>query len=153
MSAEGISRRELPNDVLLEEVAGLLSAGNDVTLLTKGNSMLPFIRGGIDSVRLRRLPEVACGDIVLAQVAPGHYVLHRVIRAENGALTLMGDGNVRGTEACRTEDVAGTAVAVVRPDGRERAPGRGRLWKALRPLRRYLLAVYRRIFKRNVQIL
>ena len=153
MSAEGISRRELPNDVLLEEVAGLLSAGNDVTLLTKGNSMLPFIRGGIDSVRLRKLPEVACGDIVLARIAPDRFVLHRIFRIEGDALTLMGDGNVRGTESCRREDVLGSVVSVVRPDGREAAPARGKMWKALRPLRRYLLAGYRRLFKRNVQIL
>ena len=148
-----VRRRELPNEVLLDEVAVLLSAGNDVTLLTKGNSMLPFIRGGIDSVRLRKCETVACGDIVLAQVAPGRFVLHRVIRTENDRLTLMGDGNVRGTESCRVEDVAGTAVALVRPDGSERAPGRGKVWKALRPLRRCLLAAYRRLFKRNVQIL
>ncbi|MCR5571710.1 MAG: S24/S26 family peptidase [Bacteroidales bacterium] len=153
MSGEEVRRRELPNEVLLPEVAALLAAGSDVTLLTKGNSMLPFIRGGRDSVRLRKFPAVAPGDIVLARLPAGNYVLHRVLRADGGALTLMGDGNVRGTESCRAEDVAGTVVAVVRPDGRERAPGRARAWKALRPLRRYLLAAYRRLFKRNVQIL
>lgn len=153
MRGEDVRRRELPNDILLPEVAALLAAGSDVTLLTKGNSMLPFIRGGRDSVRLRKFPSAAPGDIVLARLAGGNYVLHRVIRAEEEKLTLMGDGNVRGTESCRAEDVAGTVVAVVRPDGSERAPGRGKAWKALRPVRRYLLGVYRRVFKRNVQIL
>ena len=55
----------LPNDILLDEVARLLSEGRDVVMTPKGRSMLPFIRGEVDCVVLRQLPKVEVGDIVI----------------------------------------------------------------------------------------
>ena len=52
----------VPNAILLGEVKSLLAEGKDVVIPTKGNSMLPFIRGGRDSVNLRRLEDVEVGD-------------------------------------------------------------------------------------------
>lgn len=144
MSGEEVRCRELPNEVLLPEVAALLAAGSDVTLLTKGNSMLPFIRGGRDRVVLRRQDGMAAGDIVLARIG-GRYVLHRVLGVSGTHLTLMGDGNIRGTESCMASDVIGTVVEIIRPDGRRCSPGKGRVWRALKPVRRYILAIYRRL--------
>ena len=40
----------LPNEILMGEVERLLSQGTAVTIMTKGNSMLPFIVGERDSV-------------------------------------------------------------------------------------------------------
>lgn len=142
-----MEKRILPNDILLAEAGALLAEGRDVELLVKGSSMLPFLHDERDSVRLRKLDTVAKGDIVLAQISPGHYVLHRVRAVEGDALTLMGDGNVRGTENCTRSDVLGTAVEFIRPDGTRRKPGRGRCWAVLWPIRRYLLYLYRRIVK------
>ena len=61
----------------------------------------------------------------------------------------MGDGNIAGTERCTVADVLGTVTEIIRPDGRRRAPGRARFWRALKPVRRYLLAIYKRLFIRN----
>ena len=142
-----MEKRILPNDILLAEAGALLAEGRDVELLVKGNSMLPFLHNERDSVRLRKLDTVAKGDIVLAQISPGNYVLHRVRAVDGEKLTLMGDGNVRGTERCTRADVLGTAVEFIRPDGTRRKPGRGRCWAVLRPIRRYLLYLYRKIVK------
>jgi Peptidase S24-like. len=142
-----MEKRILPNDILLAEAGALLAEGRDVELLVKGNSMLPFLHDERDSVRLRKLDTVAKGDIVLAQISPGNYVLHRVRAVDGEKLTLMGDGNVRGTERCTRADVLGTAVEFIRPDGTRRKPGRGRCWAVLRPIRRYLLYLYRKIVK------
>lgn len=142
-----MEKRILPNDILLAEAGALLAEGRDVELLVKGNSMLPFLHDERDSVRLRKLDTVAKGDIVLAQISPGHYVLHRVRAVDGEKLTLMGDGNIRGTESCTRADVLGTAVEFIRPDGTRRKPGRGRCWAVLRPIRRYLLYLYRKIVK------
>lgn len=141
----------LPNDVLLPEVCGLLRQGLRVELMTRGNSMLPFIVGDRDSVVLVQTPAVGVGDIVLAQIHPGHFVLHRVRSIEDGVVTLQGDGNLRGTENCRIEDVCGTAVRILKPrrevdcnDARFRR--RARRWMALPYIvRRYYLAIYRRL--------
>ena len=142
-----MEKRILPNEILLAEAGALLAEGRDVELSVKGNSMLPFLRNECDSVQLRKLPQMEKGDVVLAQIAPGRYVLHRVRAIEGERLTLMGDGNIRGTEACTTADVLGTAIAYIRPGGKRRKPGKARLWQWLRPVRRYLLFIYRRIYK------
>ena len=134
----------VPNSILLEEVAAGLDKGREAVITPTGNSMLPFIRGGRDRVVLRKAPSVAPGDIVLARL-DGRYVLHRVLSVSDGVLTLMGDGNIRGTETCTSADVIGTAVEIIRPDGRRRTPGKGRLWQAVKPVRRYILAIYRRL--------
>ena len=135
----------VPNEILLEEAADLLSKGIEVILMTKGNSMLPFIRGEKDSVNLKKYDTVKAGDIVLARIAPHRYVLHRVIQVEGDRITLMGDGNLVGTESCRLPDVLGTVQEIIRPDGSTRKVTDGAVWRKLLPVRRYLLAIYRRI--------
>ncbi len=139
-----MDKRVIPNDILLGEVAALLREGRETVITPTGNSMLPFIRGGVDRVVLRRTDDVTVGDIVLVHIG-GRYILHRLIARDGDALTLMGDGNLQGTESCTTADVVGTVTAVIRPSGREQTPGKGRLWRILKPLRRYLLAIYRRL--------
>jgi len=139
-----MDKRTLPNEILLGEVAAILQEGREAVIIPTGNSMLPFIRGGVDRVVLRRQEGVAVGDIVLVKIGE-RYILHRVIAREGDALTLMGDGNIRGTEACRTGDVIGTVAEIIRPSGRVRIPGRARLWRMLKPIRRYLLALWRRL--------
>ena len=57
----------------------------------------------------------------------------------------MGDGNIAGTERCTRADVIGTVSEIIRPSGRRRKPDRGRFWRFLKPIRRYLLGVYRRL--------
>ena len=105
--------------------------------------MLPFIRGGRDSVVLQKKESVEVGDIVLIRL-PGRYVLHRVIALDGDKVTLMGDGNIAGTEECTRADIMGTAIEIGRGN-RAVKPGKGRIWRALKPFRRYILAIYRRI--------
>ncbi len=133
----------LPNEVFLEEVASLLSEGREVTLAPKGSSMLPFIREGRDSVVLRKEPSVKKGDIVLVRLED-RFVMHRIVREEGERLTLMGDGNLAGTESCTRADVLGTVITILR-DGKPREPSDGKLWQKLLPLRRIILGIYRRI--------
>lgn len=141
-----------PNEVLLPEVAELLARGSEVEIRTKGSSMLPFIVGDRDSVRLRAMPAYAEGDAVLAEIAKGRFVLHRIVRIDGECVTLKGDGNLVGTENCRLADVKGKAMAVVKPGGHTRdfagprALRRARRWNALPYfIRRYYLAILRRL--------
>lgn len=143
----------MPNDVLLPAVGEIVAEGGSVTLKTKGMSMLPFIWGDRDCVVLVRPGSVKVGDIVLAKVHNGHYVLHRVFSMSQDTLVLMGDGNLKGKERCRREDVLAVAVSIIKENGKEVDCTssfhlfQARVWKFLMPVRRYLLAVYRRIFK------
>lgn len=140
-----MDRKVVANEVLIPEMGRLLAEGREVEFQPKGSSMLPFIRGERDSVVMLRRPTVAVGDIVLARVSSG-FVMHRVFAIDGENLTLMGDGNVRGTETCRRDDVLGTVTAIIR-DGQSCPPGDGRFWRTLLPIRRYLLAIIRRLPK------
>ena len=115
-----MKRKPVPNAALFSEVRQLLAGGCNVTILARGNSMFPFIRDGLDKVQLSavRSPEeggcgFSTGDILLCEIESGLYVLHRLVRNENGILTLMGDGNLRGTEKCTAGNVVARAVAII----------------------------------------
>ena len=138
-----MDKRVLPNEVLLEEAGQLLNEGREVVFTPLGSSMLPFIRGGKDSVTLRKKDTAEVGDIVLVRL-PGRYVLHRIIALDGEKVTLMGDGNLVGTEICTLADIMGT-VTLIQRGKRSVVPGNGRFWRVLKPFRRYILGVYRRL--------
>jgi len=136
---------------ILEEATRLAKEGLSVTLPVKGNSMLPFIIGGKESVILQKPDHPKVGDVVLAWVENCRYVVHRIIKIDGHDVVLMGDGNIIGTEHCKIDDICAIATHVVSADGkrhdlyskwRMRAT---RLWWYLQPIRRYILAIYRRL--------
>ena len=142
------TRLTLPNALLLGEVKRYVRQGFHVTLRTKGNSMLPFIRGEVDSVELS-IPEApyAKGDIVLAEVEPDHYILHRIWEMRGEKVVLMGDGNCRGKEKCRYENLIAKVDYIILPDESKVNPNTGwarflaGLWRVLLPVRPYLLSI------------
>lgn len=147
------SQKVVDNDEAIHAVDSLLREGHKVILPVKGQSMLPFIVGGQDSVELvlpRRL--LVVGDAVLAWVDGSRYVLHRIVKigADGVHLVLMGDGNIAGKEYCTTRDVVALADYVVKPDGSRtylysnRQRRYWRWWMWLKPVRRLILAVLRR---------
>lgn len=145
-------KRILPNEILLGEVSNLLAEGKEVILMTKGFSMNPFIIGDRDSVLLKKM-EPRQGHIALAQIAPGHYVLHRIMSIEGDRVTLHGDGNLRGNEFCTLDKICGCVIAILKPRDRRTDclsscfSFRSRLWVALPTIvKRYYLAFFRRIF-------
>ena len=138
-------KHRLPNEVFLGEVERMLAAGRDVVLVPKGRSMLPFIRGEVDKVLLQKASpsQLKVGDIVLAHVEE-RYVMHRIIALKGDQVTLMGDGNLRGTELAMRNEVVGVVAEIITPEGRHRKPTRGWLWRRLLPIRKYLLKIYRK---------
>lgn len=138
-------KRRLPNEVLLGEMERMLTAGRDVVMVPKGRSMLPFIRGEVDKVLLKQVPQsqLKVGDIVLAHVGET-YVMHRIINLKGDQVTLMGDGNLRGTELATRSEVVGVVMEIITPEGRHCKPTSGWLWRRLLPIRKYLLKIYRK---------
>lgn len=144
-------KHQLPNEVLLGEVEQMLAAGRDVVMVPKGRSMLPFIRGEVDKVLLRQMPQsqLKVGDIVLAHVGE-RYVMHRIIALKGDQVTLMGDGNLRGTELGMRNEMVGVVMEIITPEGRHLKPTSGWLWRRLLPIRKYLLKIYRKWNKLRV---
>ena len=136
----------LPNEVLLGEVARLLGEGREVVMTPKGRSMLPFIRGEVDRIKLQQPDGLSVGDIVLAYFG-NRYVLHRIVGINGDKITLMGDGNLKDVEQGDRKDVVGVVVEIITPDNRHRKPGKAWLWRHTLFLRKYLLKVYRKLNK------
>lgn len=152
MPQDNIAIREklLPNDKFLPEIVKMLDEGHTVTLKLKGYSMRPFLENNRDKALLTKAHNIKKGDPVLAEIAPGKYVLHRITGIDNGRVTLLGDGNLT-EEICRTEDIKGSVIGFYRKGRNVLDRTDGMKWKAysfvwmqLRPVRRYLLAIYRR---------
>lgn len=140
----------LSNEIMLPEVAKMLSEGKQVTIKAKGNSMLPFIVGDRDSVVLEKREVYNIGDIVLAEIGSKQFVLHRILKMDNEQVTLMGDGNISGIEQCRRENICGQVITIIHKGKQidcnsKKAHRKARLWRNLLPVRRYLLGIYRRI--------
>ena len=141
----------MTDNEIIEEAIRLVREGVSVTLPVNGNSMLPFIIGGKESVILQKpeLPKV--GDVVLAWADGFRYVVHRIVRIDGERVTLMGDGNLVGTEHCLLNDIKARVTHVVDAKGRTHYLYKGwrklaaKVWFWLRPVRRYLLAIYRRL--------
>lgn len=144
----GVRRKEYPNDRILAQVRSLIEEGHTATICVKGYSMRPFLEHCRDKVTLASCQTLQVGDAVLAEVLPGCFVLHRIIRIDGDRLTLMGDGNLYGTEQCMRRDVAGIVTHYIRcghtvPASSRRLRLGIRVWCILLPVRRYLLFIYR----------
>lgn len=145
----------LPNEVLLAEVSQLIREGYSVTLTVRGFSMRPFLEDRRDKAVLAPYDTLRLGDVILAEITPGHYVLHRIVGLDGDTITLMGDGNLVGRETCTRDQVRGRATAFYRKGSERPVSTGGRLWKTysalwtrLLPVRRYLLAFYRLVWLR-----
>ena len=136
---------------IIDEAVRLVKEGVSVTLPVNGNSMLPFIIGGKESVILQPPGLTAVCDVVLAWVENRRYVVHRIIRIDGENVTLMGDGNIAGTEHCPLSGIRAKATHVVDDKGRRRylytkwRMRASKLWWILRPFRRIILAIYKRV--------
>ena len=144
-----MTQKTFSNAQLLPEVVKMLNEGHTVTLPLKGYSMRPFLENGRDKALLIKVQHLKKGDPVLAEVRPGHYVLHRIVAIHSNRVVLCGDGNL-ANEYCRREDVRASVIGFYRK-GRNTLDGckwriYSMIWVNLRPFRRILLGVYRRFW-------
>lgn len=140
------------NAKLLPQVVVFLNEGHTVTLQLKGISMRPFLEDDRDKALLTKPVNPQVGDPVLAEIAPGHFVLHRIVMIDGRNVTLRGDGNLFD-EHCTLDNICGAVIGFYRKGRKEIDLVSGRKWKVyswiwtrLFPVRRYLIGFYRRIW-------
>lgn len=133
-------RRTIANILAFSQARDLLKAGSSVEIAVRGQSMLPFFQSG-SKILLRPIREsdFKVGHVVLAETAQGNYVVHRIYRLDKEQVTLLGDGNLIGTETMPRTQVYGIV------DCGWLHLQLAALWRIMRPLRRYPLAILRRI--------
>jgi hypothetical protein len=140
------------NSILIPAVLKLINEGHTVTLPLKGFSMRPFLEDGRDKALLAKVGKLRVGDPVLAIIDHQRYVLHRIVKIEGDNVTLLGDGNLH-PEHCKTSDIEASVIGFYRKGRTNLDPIAGWKWKTystvwmrLRPIRRWLLAFYRRVW-------
>ena len=151
-SKPATKRIHMENSILFPIVIGELEKGHTAKINLKGFSMRPFLETERDCALLTSPKSPKVGDPVLAEIELGHYVLHRIIAIDGDAVTLLGDGNL-GTEHCRLCNIKASVIGFYRKGRKTMDRTDGWKWKTyswvwmrLRPIRRYLLAFYRRIW-------
>lgn len=133
------SARTIANRELFAIVRDTLLEGKTVRVAVNGQSMLPFFRSG-STIPLRPVREGDIRKYNVVMADAGHaFVVHRIIEVGDETITLLGDGNIYGTESVTRDKIYGIVDCS--------APHLflAKIWLWLRPVRRFPLAIFRRI--------
>ena len=137
---------------MMAEISRLISEGKTVSISAKGYSMNPFITHLKDQITLGPWTDeqIREGAVVLVKDIRGLYLVHRIIKRDGDTLTLMGDGNIGIIETAHVNNVIALMIGVIKKGRTYSVKSlRWRLyswfWKLLTPVRRYPLALWRRM--------
>lgn len=113
---------EIPLEQQLPLMREVLEGGAEYEILPRGESMLPLIRPGVDSVFLVAPHHLKRRDICLYRRADGQFVLHRLMREEkDGTLSFRGD-NQRELECGIPREAIVARVSCIKKRGKRRRP-------------------------------
>lgn len=141
---------QLPNEIIIPKVAEYVRDGHTVTLPLRGYSMRPYLEDERDKALLTKAPEqLKVGDVILAEIAPKCYALHRIVEISGDNITMYGDGNF-SPEYIHRRDVLAIATGFFRKGSEHITTVDNfwytcywHLWLKLRPLRYPLLLCYK----------
>ena len=135
-----------------EEVSKIVAEGGMVTLTAVGYSMNPGIVHMRDQVTLGPWTDsdIRPGTVALVRDLRGNVVLHRIVKRKGNYILLEGDGNIGQKEKATLDGIAGIMHSITRKN--RIYTSKNLLWRiyswawvALRPLRRYPLALWRKL--------
>ena len=143
--------------IMMEEIRTLISEGRTVTITVKGNSMNPFMVHMRDQMTLGpwKDEDIKVGTVALVRDTYGNHLIHRIIKVDKDTVTLLGDGNVLQTEVATKDNIIGIMYSINRKGREISSKSRiwrmySRFWMLLTPVRRYPLALWRKIFPQPV---
>jgi len=153
-----IVRQVAPLSELTPFMVACMHEGCAVRFTVRGNSMLPFLVSDRDAATLIKPDRfLKKGDVPLYLRDNGKYVLHRVIKANNGVYTMLGDAQHTTEPGIRHDQIIGLAVRFER-NGKDISCSNlfyrfySWFWRVSRFCRfftRRMLRVLRRIIKRG----
>lgn len=104
---------KLKMEELVPLIIEVISSGSSFKLYPNGQSMLPTIVAGEDSVELSALPSVLKKyDIVLYKRDNGQYVLHRIVRVGKDCFDMCGDNQIDIEKNVLKKDIIAYASAI-----------------------------------------
>jgi len=155
--------RAIDNNTYFDAVTTMLKEGQDVTINVRGASMLPFLsESRSDQVILegaeagtpdgRERVKVNVNDIVLFRLGD-RYILHRILKInDNDIAEIQGDGILNAKEHCHRDQILARVSTIIRC-GKDAINTKSstyrrnvRIWMILKPLRRPMLWLWKRLF-------
>ena len=137
---------------IFEEVSKIVAEGGMVTLTAVGYSMNPGIVHMRDQITLGPWTDsdIRPGTVALVRDIRGNIIIHRIIKRKGNYILLEGDGNIGQKEKATLDGIAGIMHSITRKN--RIYTSKNLLWRiyswawvALRPLRRYPLALWRKL--------
>ena len=100
-----------------ETIRMVLDSDGELRMFPRGQSMLPLIKQERDSVVLVK-PDgnLKKNDIAFYLRDDGHYVLHRVIRSDNGHYVMCGDNQTLLETGIENRHIIGVVSRIYRKD-------------------------------------
>lgn len=146
-----MQKQKIPMESLSELIRFQLENGGRANLMVTGNSMYPMLRSGVDMVELVPVTErQKKGDIILYRRDNGRYILHRIVKLTQEGYICCGDNQVE-KEPVRHDQLLAVVDGFVRKGKPHSLNNMGYrlykiLWVEMFPMRRYVLAVVKRLF-------
>lgn len=137
---------------IYEEIKRLVAEGKTVSITAKGYSMNPFLMHMRDQIILGPWTDkdICRGTVAFVRDSRGNVLIHRIIKRKDNVIILEGDGNLGQREKATIDNIAGIMHSAIRKGRTYSVKGLiwrtySWFWMTLRPLRRYPLAIWRRL--------
>ena len=139
-----ITGKRVQFEELFPIIEETIKRGKTFSFCAFGNSMLPFIRNGKDTVTLGPVDDrLDKNDVIFYRRNNGQFVLHRIVKlCSDGSFCLCGDNQFRIERGILKHQIIAKLNRLER-DGKE-IPLRSlsvRLWCCFLPIRRLLLHI------------
>jgi len=145
-------KQTVQNDALAPLIQEKLRMGSEVSFTVVGESMRPFFVDKETVVTLKQFPSYKRGDICLAMSSHQKLILHRIIKIRGTEVILRGDA-LKTKEVLVRDAVLGK---VIRYQTNQKTVETNShhfrfhsfLWSLCYPVKRYVLAIIRRVGRR-----
>ncbi|MDR1718170.1 MAG: hypothetical protein LBS20_20245 [Prevotella sp.] len=139
---------------LREAIEQQISEGKTVILKVTGKSMRPYLLGnGNESIVVSKYKpdELKSGKIILFS-HDNRIFSHRIVTKANEVFITQGDGVCNNTESIQQENILAMVRYIIRDGKKKSSPYcfsariYWQIWYGLRPIRKYLLFIYNRLY-------
>ena len=116
--SDELAKKEFSLEKLRPFLDSVINSGGEFKIISKGTSMLPMLRDGVDTVVIVKKPEkLKKGDTVLYVRNSGEYVLHRIIKVKKDGFVMRGDNHFISEYPIFENQIIGFLTAYIR-DGK-----------------------------------
>lgn len=146
-------KKVLSTKEIMPLVGDILKTAERVRFTVKGNSMYPLLRSDRDEVEVIKCNSIGKYDIVLYKRNNGDYILHRVLKENDNALSIAGDFEQELESPVYKDQVIAKVVNIIRDGKKVISCNNGIyktycvLWAAVFKNRRRILKILKKLRK------